>query len=207
MGGGRSGWRGLRRFFRRPPRETRTRRFLLDMFPKRSVGAEIGVHLGDFSAHILEIVQPAELHLIDPWEHQTAPEYRAAWYGGRVERGQQEMDERYEAVRRRFAAEVTTGQVRLHRGSSTDVLEEFPEGYFDWVYIDGNHYYEFVRKDLDLALRKTRAGGLITGDDYAAGGAWKGGVKRAVDEFRASRPVELLALRNRQFVFRKVPES
>lgn len=197
----------LMRLFQRPARETRARRFLLDMLPKASVGAEIGVHLGDFSAHILEVVKPAELHLIDPWEHQTGSEYRAAWYEGRAERGQREMDERCETVRGRFARELATGQVKLHRGYSTDVLEQFPDGYFDWVYIDGNHYYEFVRKDLELSLRKTKVGGLITGEDYASGGAWQGGVKRAVDEFGSNPGVELLALRSRQFVFRKVPES
>lgn len=161
--------RGLTRLFRRPPRETRKRRFLLEMLPKHSVGAKIGVHLGEFSAQILEIVQPAELHLIDPWEHQTAPEYRVAWYGGRVKRGQAEMDERHEAVAARFAPAIAQGRVRLHRGYSDAVLETFPDGYFDWVYIDGNHFYEFVKKDLETSLRKTKVGGLVTGDDYAAG--------------------------------------
>jgi hypothetical protein len=184
-------------------KETRARRFLLDMLPKNSIGAEIGVHLGDFSAHIIDVVAPAELHLIDPWEHLTSPTYRAAWYGGRVKRGQQEMDERHAGVCARFAEEIEAGRVKVHRGYSTDVLEQFPDGYLDWVYIDGNHFYEFVRKDLELSFRKTKVGGLITGDDYAAGGAWKGGVKRAVDEFPANRPVELLELRNRQFVFRR----
>ena len=41
---------------------------LLELLPRRSVGAEIGVHLADFSAEILRIVAPACLHLVDPLE-------------------------------------------------------------------------------------------------------------------------------------------
>lgn len=35
--------------------------------PTDSVGAEIGVFKGEFTAHILRRVQPKELHLIDAW--------------------------------------------------------------------------------------------------------------------------------------------
>ena len=42
----------------------------------------------------------------------------------------------------------------------------------DWIYVDGNHLYEFVRADLELSLRKARRGGFITGDDYQDGGWW-----------------------------------
>ena len=43
------------------------RKFLLEMMPKNSVCAEIGVNQGQFSKEILEVVQPKKLHLIDPW--------------------------------------------------------------------------------------------------------------------------------------------
>jgi hypothetical protein len=71
------------------------------------------------------------------------------------------------------------------------------------VHIDGNHLYEYVARDLALALEKTRTAGLITGDDYAEGGWWEGGVKRAVDEFATRPAVQLIELRDRQYVFRK----
>ena len=40
----------------RVSKQENRRRFLLDMLPKHSVGAEIGVHLGDFSQQIIKIV-------------------------------------------------------------------------------------------------------------------------------------------------------
>ncbi|MGH9641910.1 MAG: class I SAM-dependent methyltransferase [Terriglobales bacterium] len=175
------------------------------MLPKHSVGAEIGVYEGDFSARILETVRPKALHLIDPWKHEESDAYKEAWYGGKAEGGQAGMDRRYEAVRLRFEPDILSGRVRIHRGYSCDVLDEFPDVYFDWIYIDGNHLYEFVKQDLEYSFRKTKPGGYITGDDYEEGGWWQGGVKKAVDEFIRERPVEPLAIRHAQYVLRKLP--
>jgi hypothetical protein len=175
----------------------------LDLLPRGSVGAEIGVHHGDFSAAILEAVAPRLLHLIDPWKHEAAPEYSAAWYGGRASGAQAEMDERHDGVVARFAAEIARGQVIVHRSTSDVALAELADSSLDWVYIDGNHRYEFVVEDLELSLAKTRSGGLVTGDDYAEGGWWEGGVKRAVDELAASGRARLVTIRDRQFVFER----
>jgi hypothetical protein len=180
------------------------REHVLEMFPKNSVGAEIGVHRGDFSARVLEIVKPKELHLIDPWKYEQSSAYKDAMYGGKASGGQNEMDDRCEAVRRRFGAEIASGQIVIHRDFSSNVLGQFPDGHFDWVYIDGNHLYEFVLQDLELSFKKTKAGGYITGDDYQAGGWWLGGVKKAVDEFAQQKSVQLITISNGKFVCRKL---
>jgi hypothetical protein len=185
------------------PKQSGDRQFLLDMLPKESIGAEIGVHLGDFSQQILDSISPKELHLIDPWEHQDSSIYKDAWYGGAAKGGQAELDERYSSIFKRFDQNIQAEQVKVHRGYSTDVLRQFPDQYFDWVYIDGNHLYEYVKEDLDLSLHKVKAGGFIIGDDYTEGGWWEGGVKKAVDEFAKNQTVHLLEIRNGQFVFRK----
>jgi hypothetical protein len=177
--------------------------FLLELLPKNSVGVEIGVHKGDFSERILQVVQPKELHLIDPWKHETSAVYDDALYGGRAKSGQVEMDRRFADVCVRFEAPVRREQVKIHRGYSTDVLSRFPDDYFDWVYIDGNHLYEYVKKDLDLSFRKTKTGGFVTGDDYMEGGWWEGGVKKAVDEFANSQAAQLVEIRHGQFIFRR----
>lgn len=181
------------------------RRFLLDMLPKHSVGAEIGVHTGDFSSSLLEALNPQRLHLIDPWKYESSPAYENSLYGDAGARnGQAEMDQRYRQVNRRFKRQISSGRVSIHRGYSAEILNEFADGFFDWVYIDGNHLYEYVKSDLELALRKTRSDGIIAGDDYDDPGWWQGGVKKAVDEFAENNSVELLVTRNNQFVFRKV---
>ncbi len=48
----------------------------------------------------------------------------------------------------KLSTKIKAGQVKIHRGYSTDILEQFPDEYFDWIYIDGNHLYEYVKNDL-----------------------------------------------------------
>lgn len=180
------------------------RRFLLDNLPKGSRGVEIGVHIGDFSRKILDVVQPAELYLVDPWEYQQSDIYKDALYGGGAKNGQMEMDERYKSVCKRFDQEVQKGVVKIRREYSSDALRAFPDNHLDWVYIDGNHLYEYVKSDLELSLQKVCVGGYITGDDYKEGGWWDGGVKKAVDEFVSLKLVKITAIQNGQFILQKV---
>jgi len=186
-----------------PAAPANDRRFLLEALPKGSIGAEIGVHLGDFSSQLLEGAQPRELHLIDPWAHEGATEYREAWYGGKASGGQSEMDARYASVCKRFAREASSGRIKIHRGYSAEVLGGFADAYLDWIYIDGNHLYDFVKADLELAFAKTKPGGIISGDDYVSGGWWQGGVKKAVDEFWRARGLQPPRIENQQFILRR----
>jgi hypothetical protein len=182
------------------------RTFLLQRFPGGSIGAEIGVHKGEFSEQILRIVKPGKLHLIDPWQYESSEEYWGALYGGKgAPTGQVEMDRRYDDVCIRFHRHIRSGRVTVHRGCSADVCGGFPDEYFDWVYVDGNHLYEFVKSDLELFYPKVKADGYLAGDDYKLGGWWKSGVKLAVDEFLKNMPVELVEIRSYQFILRKRP--
>ena len=127
--------------------------------PKGARCAEIGVWQGDFSAEILHITQPRELVLIDPWdllaektEEHTHEQHASV----------QKMRAEYDGIMN------TIGRLPnciVRKGFSTEVLETYPDEYFDWVYIDGNHMYEFVLEDIMTSARKVRRGGLIAGDD------------------------------------------
>jgi len=179
------------------------RGFLLKMLPKNTTCVEIGVHQGDFSSQVLRIVRPKEFHLIDPWKYEESEIYKDAWYGGKAKGGQVEMDKRYEAVCTRFKTDIFSRKVKVHRGYSSDFLSKFPDAYFDWVYIDGNHLYEFVKQDLELAFKKTKPGGYITGDDYTRFGWWKGGVKQALDEFIQEKTFQVVKIKFLQFILQK----
>jgi hypothetical protein len=74
------------------------REHLLEILPKNSVCAEVGVHRGEFSARVLQIVNPKELHLIDPWKYEPSDTYKDALYGGKASRGQAEMDDRCQSL-------------------------------------------------------------------------------------------------------------
>jgi hypothetical protein len=180
------------------------RDFLFGMVPKGSVCAEVGVHKGHFSRRIFYHVEPKRLHLIDPWKFEPGADYSDSFYGDRKGKSQENMNARYNKVKSWFRPEITKGQVVIHRGYSHQVCRGFADEYFDWVYIDGNHLYEFVKMDLNFFYGKVKAGGLIMGDDYETDGWWRRGVKKAVDEFVKSCPVETVLIRDNQYVLRKV---
>ena len=104
------------------------RKFLLEMMPKNSVCAEIGVSQGLFTEQILEVVQPKKLHLIDPWAREPHTDY-------------------YDAVCEKFKDHIESGQVQIHRDKSQFVYDQFPDQYFDWIYVD-----DVVNGLIELAL-------------------------------------------------------
>jgi hypothetical protein len=189
----------------RPDRE-QVRDFILRRMPTRGVVAEIGVDLGDFSERILTLNRPRELHLIDPWTFESR-EYRQRAMGNAesvVESPRKlERVARFSVVRDRFASDIAGGGVILHRANSDVTGAEFPDQFFDWVYIDGNHSYELIRQDLELYWRKLKPGGYIVCNDYYHAGFWDDGVTRAVDEFIASGRTRRIFKRRSQFVMRK----
>jgi len=196
----------LREFLSRARSSDDKREFLLGRLPKRSVGAEIGVWKGEFSSRMLKVVRPTKLHLIDPWQYE--PSFQGPWYGG-GKSSQIEMDRIFESVRARFAKEAAKGQITIHRAPSQLAAQYFADGYFDWIYIDGNHQYEFVTADLKSFAAKVRPGGLVCGDDYDRPAAsWhKDGVTRAVDQFLRTHEYELEEVREHQFIIRKPPAT
>lgn len=64
------------------------------------------------------------------------------------------------------------------RGCSWEAVRWFDDNSLDFVFLDGNHSYEGVKKDITAWLPKIKSGGLISGHDYYN----PCGVKKAVDE-------------------------
>jgi hypothetical protein len=190
---------GVRQRYRDTNQQLRNtaREYLLHKMPERSICAEIGVHEGDFSNRILSIAEPERLHMIDPWRQGEG------LFGKQDASEQAIVEERYEKVKERFTEEIETGQVQIHRALSSDVVGDFPDLYFDWIYIDGNHLYEYVKQDLELYRPKVKTGGYVVGDDYGNKGYWENGVQRAVDEFVSQRSDLTLEVRSTQFIICK----
>lgn len=68
------------------------------------------------------------------------------------------------------------------RGLSWEMAEQIPDESLDYVYIDADHKYESIKKDLVAYYPKLRSGvgAVASGHDYGAGHP---GVNQAVDEF------------------------
>jgi Methyltransferase domain len=182
----------------RGKRNARNRLRLLREMPKSAVCAEIGVWKGDFSELIRSMTSPRKFHLIDPWEFQS--EFPERMYGGSVAKSQADMDRIFEDVRVRFSG---WPNIVINKGKSEHVLREFEDAYFDWLYIDGNHYYEYVLRDLQLCLSKVKPGGIIAGDDYEWGEKDGYPVRRAVQDFIAEHELTgRLKLLGSQYIIR-----
>jgi predicted O-methyltransferase YrrM len=62
---------------------------------------------------------------------------------------------------------------------SYNVVDKFEDESIDFIYIDGEHTYEGVKRDIELYQPKIKKGGYIAGHDYKP--KWTGVIK-AVDE-------------------------
>jgi hypothetical protein len=86
-----------------------------------------------------------------------------------------------------FKSLMTNPAVRLYRDYSFDAVQNFPDEYFDLIYIDADHSYDGVKRDLEDWWPKVKKGGYFTGDDYSHSYAPVTGVKfgviEAVNEF------------------------
>jgi len=77
--------------------------------------------------------------------------------------------------------------VNIIKGDSVEVSSRYEDESLDFVFIDGDHSYDGVTRDIKAYWPKVRIGGIISGHDYE--GAWAD-CKRAVDDFfPANRPL------------------
>ena len=133
---------------------------------------EIGVFRGDWSRFLLDTARPRELHLIDPWPSDKIISSGDS-NGANVTSDLGEV--LFENVVTRFAGNTN---VFVHRKYSPAVFLTCPDGYFDVLYIDGDHGYDAMRRDLDVSLAKTKDRGWIMGHDLNTDD-----VQRAVVDF------------------------
>jgi hypothetical protein len=148
-----------------------SREQLLNLIPQGGIYAEIGTQTGYFAKQIWEKLNPCRLHIFDL---DFTP-----------------FDQAY------FEAAINLKSVQLHKGDSSTILAELPDEYFDMIYIDGDHMYSGVKRDLDQARRKIKRNGYILCNDYTVYSpmeAVKYGIPRAVNELCLEHNFEIVAL-------------
>jgi Methyltransferase domain len=153
---------------------------MLSLAKKGGKICEMGVLKGDFAEIILGLCDPKEFVLVDIWPEEVV--------SGNVNGMCLETfngEDLYKYVAERFSKEES---VEILRQLTTKALKKFPDNYFDMIYIDADHTYKAVVKDLKWAHKKIKNGGFIMGHDYEMNPnktteSYEFGVKRAVDEF------------------------
>lgn len=162
--------------------DLRDRNTLFASLPKSGVGVEVGVDNGGFSGAILRFSSPKLLYLVDCWEHQS----EVVCGSDPGNQPQPIKDELYQKVLKRF---LLHDSVRIVKAYSVPAATLFPDGYFDWVFLDANH----LRCGEDIAAwwPKVKRGGYLMGHDYCTLDDFIR-VKTSVDEFVASTGLPLL---------------
>ena len=157
------------------------------------IGVEIGVDKGENAERILSLLNIKQLVLVDPWK-----EYVDVITG--VSNGDSSYFQNlYEEVKNKFS---NNSKVRIIRDYSVNAAKMFDNEYFDFVYIDGDHAYEKVLKDLEAWYPKLKKFGVMCGDDYGHISGF--GVIKAVNEFAYKHKVIVIYEKDNQFYFVKV---
>jgi predicted O-methyltransferase YrrM len=146
------------------------------------IGAEIGIYKGEHALSLLENLNIKKLYLIDPYSD----------YG--------EENEDYGIASLNLSEMIADKKLRKYKDKivkvkklSSRCLEDIPNE-LDFVYIDGNHDYDFVKEDIENYYPKIKKGGIIGGHDFYNGFAKDhDGVIRAVIEFSVKNNLQLNA--------------
>ncbi|MEM4258240.1 MAG: class I SAM-dependent methyltransferase [Candidatus Thermoplasmatota archaeon] len=140
---------------------------------KKVIGAEIGVLRGYNTRNILRHLNIDKIYLIDPYmmyegidekQDPKVPHSKAFLYAQKVLKKYKE-------------------KIIWIRKMSSEAINDVPEN-LDFVYIDGNHLYDYVLKDLELYYPKVKPGGVLCGHDFN-----HPDVARAVAEFSQKKKV------------------
>ena len=173
---------------------------ILPLLPKGGRIVEIGVALGDFSQKLIDICQPDEFIAIDNFRLHELPEFwgrkPVEWFGARTHGG---------FYRDRFARLIEAGQVRVLEDDSTSALATIEDGSVDMFYVDADHSYEWVARELAVIKRKVKPDGVIIMNDYtmsdilAGNGAY--GVIHATNEFMIAENWEMTHFALQPFMY------
>jgi predicted O-methyltransferase YrrM len=120
---------------------------------KPIIGAEIGVAQGGMSAQLLRCPM-VTLYMVDV-------DFRGAGHN----------------------TDFAGDRARITKGKSPEAAEWFPDHMFDFVFIDADHSFVAVVKDIISWRPKVKHGGLLCGHDYGV----DAGVAEAVDLFFPDR--------------------
>lgn len=90
---------------------------------------------------------------MDPWT-----KYEGNPRGG----PQSQHDDNFELAQQRLKGY----DVGFIKGFSSVAASTIPSKSLDFVYIDGNHGFEFVYQDITLWAQRVRIGGIVAGHDF-----------------------------------------
>lgn len=154
-----------------------TRQKLAELFGELGFtkGAEVGVAAGNYSLVLCQNVPNLSLLCVDPYFEY----YRATTLLKTAEQQERLLAEAKE--------KLSPYNVRFIRKPSVEAAKDVEDNSLDFVYIDGDHNFDYVMQDLIVWNRKVRLGGIVSGHDYYR--FRDAGVVNAVDAFTTAHQV------------------
>ena len=125
------------------------------------VGCEIGVSRGANAIRMLKNLPIHHLYLIEP-DHRAVGLSMFKKYIGDVQTVNQQL---IQYPRQRDDV-IFGDKVTFLFDYSYNVAEYIPECSLEFCYIDGDHSYEGVKKDIELFYPKVKHGGVLCGHDF-----------------------------------------
>ena len=155
----------------------------MNMKERKLIGVEIGTFRGVNAHAILSFLPMETLYLIDPYLQYE--EYSEAWIPNHM---QSDFNDDYDMAKKRLKKYKNKIRfIKMKADEAITISCLIPDN-LDFVYVDGNHDYEYVKRDLELYYPKLRTGGVIGGDNFEVEFQ---GVPRAVLEFIDAKDLRL----------------
>lgn len=145
-------------------------RTLAERYGGSLTGVEVGSYAGESALIAAETGFVSRLFCVDPWKSGWDPRDAASVT---------DMDEAEWEFDQRMAMYPTV--IRKFKGTLLDFFVKYPDLKPDYVYIDAEHTYEAVRRDIGTALGFGPK--AVCGHDYCEG--WSGVMKAVNERFGA----------------------
>jgi len=145
---------------------------------KKEMGAEIGVWRGKTTHHILKQLPQLHLICVDPYKvyDHFKNHHDMGKYESQVEFSALAESLKYDLIKKYGK------RVIWYQKESLEVAPLIKDGSLDFVFVDANYGYKYVKEDILAWLPKIRSGGIMIGHNITSKKDNTGSVKQAVEE-------------------------
>jgi len=120
-------------------------------------GIEIGVLEGYYSEILCQRLPDTQIYSVDPWKfYKIHNNFRRA----------KVYEPMYQSVVKRLMPYKNS---HIIRKESVEAAKDFPDNSLDFVFIDGDHRFQYLTNDIAEWSKKIKIGGIISGHDFVRG--------------------------------------
>lgn len=132
-------------------------------------GAEVGVYYGRMSRRLLEHMPGLTLYMVDCWKEYSDDQKSGSARLSKINQ------EKWDAIKNTAYGIVDDYKDRaiILEGDSVAMADEVEDASLDFVFIDGDHSYRGVKRDIRAWKPKVKPGGWLMGHDANRPGVLK----------------------------------